>query len=84
MDVGIHFMNFTLSGRPESIRMHPKRPKPPVTRIALDTDVDDFVQSISRYAELGVQHVQLSPQAPEPAAVVERVVARIVPRLAEL
>ena len=55
-----------------------------VTRVAPDTDVDAFVENMSHFAKLGVQHVQLSPQAPEPAAVVERVVGAIVPRLAEL
>jgi hypothetical protein len=36
------------------------------------------------YAKMGVAHLQLSLLGPEPAQVVDRVVAKLVPRLAEL
>jgi F420-dependent oxidoreductase-like protein len=53
-------------------------------RVDGDTDVDEFVESIRPYAELGFEHLQVSLVSDEPAQLVERVVSRIVPRLAEL
>jgi F420-dependent oxidoreductase-like protein len=53
-------------------------------RIGPDTDVDEFVASMEPYAQLGFDHVQVSLLGDEPAQLVERVVAQVVPRLAEL
>jgi F420-dependent oxidoreductase-like protein len=55
-----------------------------LSQVGLDTDVDAFVAQMEPYAKLGMQHVQVSLLGDEPAQVVERVVAEIVPRLAEL
>jgi F420-dependent oxidoreductase-like protein len=53
-------------------------------RVGPDTGVDEFVESMRPYAALGFEHVQVSLLGDEPAQLVERVVAQIVPRLAEL
>ena len=55
-----------------------------ISRIGLDTDVDAFVAEMAQYAALGFEHVQLGLLGTEPAQVVESVVSKIVPRLAEL
>ena len=55
-----------------------------ISRVALDTSVDSFVAEMAQYATLGFDHVQLGLLGPEPAQVVERVVSKLVPRLAEL
>jgi len=43
-----------------------------------------FVAEMAQYAALGFDHVQLGLLGAEPAQVVETVVSKIVPRLAEL
>ena len=53
-------------------------------RVDPDTDVDAFVAEMAQYAALGFEHVQLGLLGTEPAQLVERVVSKIVPRLAEL
>jgi F420-dependent oxidoreductase-like protein len=53
-------------------------------RVGPDTDVDEFVATIEPYTKLGMTHLQLSLLGEEPAQLVERVVAPIVSRLAEL
>ena len=55
-----------------------------ISQIGPTTDVDEFVTSMEPYARLGFEHVQVALLGPEPALVVERVVAPIVPRLAAL
>jgi len=55
-----------------------------ISRISADTDVDEFVENMARYAALGFEHVQLGLLGEEPAQLVERSVAKLVPRLAEL
>jgi F420-dependent oxidoreductase-like protein len=55
-----------------------------LARVELDTDVDELVESMAQYAKLGMQHLQIVPLGPDPAAVVKRVGSEIVPRLAEL
>jgi len=55
-----------------------------LTRVAIDADVDELVATMAQYAAIGMQHVQIVPLGPDPAAVVRRVVAEAVPRLAEL
>jgi len=55
-----------------------------ISRISAETDVDEFVASMARYAALGFEHVQIGLLGDEPAQLVERSVAKIVPRLAEL
>ena len=55
-----------------------------IGRVGPDTDVDAFVAEMAQYATLGFEHVQLGLLGTEPAQLVERVVSRIVPRLAEL
>jgi F420-dependent oxidoreductase-like protein len=55
-----------------------------LARVAVDVDVDEFVAGMAAYAELGMQHVQIVPLGPDPAAVVKLVGKEIVPRLAEL
>jgi F420-dependent oxidoreductase-like protein len=47
-------------------------------------DMDGFLASMSRYAQLGVDQVWLSPAVPDPASWVARVSEQAVPRLAEL
>lgn len=46
--------------------------------------VDGFVEQMSMYANLGVDEVFLSPNGPDPVAVVESLGEHVVPRLAEL
>jgi len=54
-------------------------------RINPDLDVDEFVETMRQYAELGMQHVQLSLVMEEPARFVQDVVGpKLVPRLKEL
>jgi F420-dependent oxidoreductase-like protein len=53
-------------------------------RISADTDVDEFVAQMAGYAEIGIGHVQLGLLGEEPAQLVESVVSKLVPRLAEL
>jgi F420-dependent oxidoreductase-like protein len=54
-------------------------------RLTPDTDVDEFVDQMRQYAQLGMQHVQLSLVTDEPARYLEDVVGpQIVPRLREL
>ena len=55
MDVGIHFMNFTLSGGPESLRTHvrrrpkrPKRPAAPCSRAWITTSRWRFTRAGTR------------------------------------
>jgi F420-dependent oxidoreductase-like protein len=55
-----------------------------LSRFAPDTDADEFVESLRPYAELGMQHVQVSLLGEEPARLVERLGREVVPRLAEL
>jgi hypothetical protein len=55
-----------------------------IGRVGSDTDVDTFVAELAQYATLGFEHVQLGLLGTEPAQLVERVVSKIVPRLAEL
>jgi F420-dependent oxidoreductase-like protein len=55
-----------------------------IARISAETDVDAFVTDMAQYAALGFEHVQLGLLGTEPAQLVERVVTKIVPRLAEL
>ena len=55
-----------------------------LARIGLDVDVDEFVATMSEYAALGMQHVQIVPLGPDPAAVVQLAGREIVPRLAAL
>ncbi|MGO8870023.1 MAG: LLM class F420-dependent oxidoreductase [Acidimicrobiales bacterium] len=47
-------------------------------------DVEAFVSSMAHYATLGIDTVWLSAVGPDPAAWVEQVSERLVPRLAEL
>jgi F420-dependent oxidoreductase-like protein len=54
-------------------------------RINPDLNVDEFVDLMRQYAEIGMQHVQLSLVMEEPARFVQDVVGpQIVPRLREL
>src|SRR3954453_17224747 len=55
-----------------------------LARVDIGTDLDELVTSMAEYAKLGMQHVQIVPLGPDPAAVVKRVGAHVVPRLAEL
>jgi F420-dependent oxidoreductase-like protein len=55
-----------------------------IGRVGPDTDVDEFVTTMAPYARLGMEHVQVGLLGTEPAQTVERVIAKIVPRLAEL
>ena len=55
-----------------------------IATIGPDTDTSEFVESMAAYANLGMQHVQVSLLGPEPAKLVERIGREIVPRLAEL
>jgi F420-dependent oxidoreductase-like protein len=55
-----------------------------ISQIGPTTDADEFVESMTPYARLGFEHVQVALLGPEPALVVERIVAPIVPRLAAL
>jgi F420-dependent oxidoreductase-like protein len=55
-----------------------------LARIGLDVNVDEFVDGMAQYAKLGMQHVQIVPLGPDPAAVVKLVGTEIAPRLAEL
>ena len=55
-----------------------------LARVDLGTDLDELVTSMAEYAKLGMQHVQIVPLGPDPAAVVKRVGADVVPRLADL
>jgi len=55
-----------------------------ISRIGPDTDVDEFVESMRPYAAMGFEHVQVGLLGPEPAQTVERVVAPVASRLAEL
>ena len=55
-----------------------------ISRISVDTDIGEFVETMKPYAALGFEHVQLGLLGEEPARLVERSVAQIVPRLAEL
>jgi F420-dependent oxidoreductase-like protein len=55
-----------------------------ISRISPGTDVDEFVAQMEPYAAMGFQHVQLGLLGDEPAQIVERSVAQIVPRLAQL
>jgi F420-dependent oxidoreductase-like protein len=54
------------------------------TRIAPDTDLDEFVATMASYAAIGMEHVQISLLTDEPARFVETTIAELVPRLAEL
>jgi F420-dependent oxidoreductase-like protein len=54
------------------------------SRISPDTDIDEFVAEMARYAALGFEHVQLGLLGDEPARLVESSIAKLVPRLAEL
>lgn len=47
-------------------------------------DADAFVADMEEYARLGIEKVWVGPPGPEPAAWVERVTEKIVPRLREL
>ena len=55
-----------------------------IARIAPDTDVDTFVESMAPLAALGMEHVQVGLLTDEPARLVAGKIAEIVPRLAEL
>jgi F420-dependent oxidoreductase-like protein len=56
-----------------------------LARISPDTNVDELVEDMRRYAEIGIQQVQLSLITDEPAKLTETLVAReLVPRLREL
>jgi alkanesulfonate monooxygenase SsuD/methylene tetrahydromethanopterin reductase-like flavin-dependent oxidoreductase (luciferase family) len=55
-----------------------------LARVGPDTEIDEFVATMAPYAKLGMQHVQLSLLTPEPARLVDGLVSRIAPRLAEL
>ncbi len=55
-----------------------------IGHVSPDTDVDAFVAEMAGYATLGFEHVQLGLLGTEPARLVERVVSKLVPRLAEL
>ena len=55
-----------------------------IFRISAETDLDEFVANMARYAALGFEHVQIGLLGDEPAQLVEHSVAQIVPRLAEL
>ncbi|HET7572612.1 MAG TPA: LLM class F420-dependent oxidoreductase [Gaiellaceae bacterium] len=55
-----------------------------LTRVSPDTDVDELAGQLAAYARLGVGHVHVSLLGPEPREVVERVVAPLVRRAAEL
>jgi F420-dependent oxidoreductase-like protein len=55
-----------------------------ISRIAPDTDVEAFVDTMAQYAALGFEHVQLGLLGTEPAQLVRDRVADLVPRLAEL
>ena len=55
-----------------------------IGRVGPDTDLDTFVAEMAQYATLGFEHVQLGLLGAQPAQLVERVVSKIVPRLAEL
>ncbi len=55
-----------------------------IARIAPDTDVDTFVESMAPLAALGMEHVQVGLLTDEPARLVTGKIAEIVPRLAEL
>ena len=68
----------------EKVGRDPRRSEHDDRARPADTDVDEFVADMARYAELGMQHVQIVPIGPDPAAIVERIGKEIVPRLAEL
>jgi F420-dependent oxidoreductase-like protein len=55
-----------------------------LARVSLDTDVQELVGYLAQFAALGMQHVQIVPLGPDPAAVVKLVGKEILPRLAEL
>jgi F420-dependent oxidoreductase-like protein len=55
-----------------------------LARVGPDVNVDEFVATMSEYAKLGMQHVQIVPLGPDPAAVTQLVGREIVPRLQEL
>ena len=56
-----------------------------LTRVSPNTNVDELVAEMRKYAEVGIQHVQLSLVTDEPAKLTEELVAReLVPRLREL
>jgi len=55
-----------------------------LARVDVDTDLDELVTNMAEYAKLGMQHVQIVPLGPDPAAVVKRVGEKLLPRLAEL
>jgi F420-dependent oxidoreductase-like protein len=55
-----------------------------ISRIAADTDIDEFVAQMAQYAAIGFEHVQIGLLGDEPAQLVERSIAKIVPRLSEL
>jgi F420-dependent oxidoreductase-like protein len=55
-----------------------------VGRVGPDTNLDEFVATMKEYADLGMEHVQLSLLTDEPARLVENTIAKLVPRLAEL
>jgi F420-dependent oxidoreductase-like protein len=55
-----------------------------ISRVGPETDVETFVAEMAPYARLGFDHVQLGLLGAEPAQLVEQVVSKLVPRLAEL
>ena len=55
-----------------------------IARVGHDTDVDEFAAMMVPYAQLGMEHVQISLLGGEPARLVEDVISQLVPRLAEL
>jgi F420-dependent oxidoreductase-like protein len=55
-----------------------------IARVGPDTDLDDFVATMKEYADLGMEHVQVSLLTDEPARLVESTIAKLVPQLAEL
>ena len=55
-----------------------------LTRVSVDSDADEVVELLRPYAKLGMQHVQVALLGTEPEQVIERVIAPLVPRLAEL
>jgi F420-dependent oxidoreductase-like protein len=52
-------------------------------RLTPDFDADEFVAEMRKYAQIGIQHVQVSLLGSDPVAVARRL-NEIVPRLAEL
>jgi F420-dependent oxidoreductase-like protein len=55
-----------------------------IARLGPDSDLGEFVASMKEYADLGMEHVQVSLLTDEPARFVESGIAQIVPHLAEL